>query len=206
MDQVTIMVAHDTQAIDQQIAWLSLPFGDDASLRQREAAADALLAHGLPAHQRILDLVQSGRAANAPALIALLPRFGLDESIPSLQRWAHGAAGPNLVDAAIRALAQHPSAQASQALLEALASSHAPTVALAADALAARGDTQARAPLRDLRRHADARVRYHAVQAAYRLEGLSDDDLADIERHDRDATVRALAESLRGGRTTGGKP
>jgi len=206
MDQVTIMVAHETQAIDQQIAWVSQPFGDDASLRHRETATLALLAYGAAAHRRIIELLRTGRAANAPALIALLPRFGLDDSIPLLQGLVNGAAGSGLPGAAALALAQHPSPQAARVLLDALSSANTQTIVVAADALAARGETQARVPLRDLRRHADALVRYHAVQAAHRLGALSDDELAQVERHDSDAAVRALAASLRGGRATGDKP
>lgn len=206
MDQVTIMAAHETQAIDQHIAWFSQPFGDDASLRQRETAAQALLGYGAAAHQRIVELLQAGRAANPPALIALLPRFGRDDSIPLLQGLVNGDAGPNLLGAAAQALAQHPSPKAASVLLDALASPSTPTVVVAADALAARGEGQARAPLRGLRLHANALVRYHAVQAAHQLGALSSDDLAELAQHDGDADVRALAASLRAGRATGEKP
>jgi HEAT repeat protein len=206
MDPVTIMAAHETHLIDQQIAWASQPFGDAASLRQREAAAQLLLAQGAAAQQRIIELLRLGRASNPPALIALLPRFGREDAIPLLQELVAGGSGPGLLGAAAEALAQHPSPQAARVLLDALASPRTPTIVAAADALGARGEALARAPLRDLRRHADTAVRYHAVQAAHRLGALSIDDLADIGQHDSDAAVRALAVSLRGGRALGDPP
>lgn len=206
MNPVTIMVTHATQTIDQQIAWASLPFGDSASLRQREAAAQALLERGPEAHRRIIEVLQSGGAINAPALVALLPRFGLDEAIDALQGLLHGTGQSGLIETAAQALARHPSPRAGRVLLDALAAPDTRVIIAATDALAERAESQARLPLRALRGHADALVRYHAVQAAHRLGALSADDLAEIERRDRDAEVRALAASLLARGTRGEKP
>lgn len=206
MNEVTIVTAPQAQTIEQELAWASLPFGDAASLRQREAGAQALLARGATAHQRIIDLLRTGHATNAPALVALLPRFGLEAAVPVLLDLL-GQADTGLVEVAAQALAQHPSPQAPQALLQALASPHARTLIAAADALGARGSAEAGPRLRELRHHADAGVRFHALQAAHRLQALLPDDLVDAQSSDGDSAVRALAASLRAAAAPpGGRP
>ncbi len=205
MNEVTVVTAPQAQTMEQEMAWASLPFGDAASLRQREAGAQALLARGAAAHQRIIDLLRAGRATNPPALVALLPRFGLEAALPVLLSLLEQP-DSGLVEVAAQALAQHPSPQAPQALLQALASPSARTLIAAADALGARGGAEAGPRLRGLRHHVDAGVRFHALQAAHRLHALCADDLADAQGNDGDSEVRALAAALRAAAAPGDRP
>jgi HEAT repeat protein len=189
------MANGDALALEDRIALLSSPLGDAASLRERDAAAQYLLEHADAAYPELLRRLASGGGSNPLAIIALLPRFGREASIPVLAQWLGG--GDELVaPVSARALAEHPQASALQALLAALGSTHAMTAIAAADALAGRGQPDACTGLRDAMGHADAQVRYHLVQAAASLHCLSVDELRSIGANDVDVEVQALAQRL----------
>src|SRR5206468_11993254 len=98
--------------------------------------------------------------------------------------------------AAGQALALHPQRAAEEALERALASPEAETAMVAADALGTRGDAGTCAALRRRIDAADARVRYHVVQAAGKVGCLKREQLEALGQHDTDADVRGLAMTL----------
>ena len=177
---------------ESRIALLELPLGSDPDVREKERAAEWLLAHAARTYPDLLARVHDGRAG--PATVELLGRFDRADSVPALARLLEGDDLRGL--AAARALAAHSSPEALAALRESLRSGGDRAV-LAADALGARGDAAACADLEAAARDRDPRLRYHVVQAAGALGCLSGDRLAEIEASDPDADVRALAGRLR---------
>lgn len=177
--------------LESRLALLELPLGGDPDIREKERAAAWLLDHADDTYPELLTRAQDGRAG--PATVELLGRFGRPDSVPVL-------AGLLAIDdiqgvAAARALTTHPAPEAHDALLEALRAGGSPAV-LAADALGARGDDRACADLAQAATDADARLRYHAVQAAGSLGCLTPERLQELEAADPDPDVRDLARRL----------
>lgn len=185
----------DTRDLERNIGLLCSPFGGDAHAREREQAAQWLLAHADVAHARLVELLTTGTSTNPAAIAALLPRFGRDESVIVLARLLESESAA-LRHAAGQALAQHPSTAAKTALQQAMKSKQPAALVAAADGLMARGDPSVCDALRPTLAHADATVRYHALQAASRLGCATAAELARLAK-DADADVRALAVQLR---------
>jgi len=180
---------HQDADVEQQIALLETPFGDGPHQRERERAAEWLVANADRAYPRILARLKDGHTSIA--VIELMPRFGRAESIPLLE---HLLIGPETTAwAAAQALALHPQAAAGQALKRSLARREPAVAIIAADALGTRGDCAALATLIDA---PDAQVRYHVVQAAGKLGCLTRGALEALARADADADVRGLATNL----------
>lgn len=189
------MANADALALQDRIALLCSPLGDAASLRERDAAAQYLLEHADTAYPELMRRLASGGGNNPLAIIELLPRFAREASIPVLAQWLDGG-DELLAPASAQALAAHPQAAALQALLATLRSTHAATIIAAADALAVRGEPDACAGLRASMGHADARVRYHLVQAAAALHCLSVSELSAIAANEVDVEVQQLAQRM----------
>jgi HEAT repeat protein len=183
--------------LDRHLGFLLSPFGDAPSCRQREQSLQYLLAHAEQAHPRLLDLLEGNPAAlQAPAILEALPRFGRAESVPMLERLL--VRGEELVSrAAGRALGLHPAPEALAALLRGLRSPLPETVIAAADGLLVRRDRAAGEPLLGLMGHPDPVVRYHVLQAAGGLGGLSPAELDRLQVRETDADVRGLLARLR---------
>lgn len=181
--------------LERNISLLCTPFGSGAHAREREQAGQWLLAHADVAHPRLLELLALGASSNPFAIVELLPRFGRDESVIVLATLLSSGSA-TLQHAAGQALARHPSNAAKSALLHALKSEQAATVVAAADGVLARGDPDACGALRPVLAHADAAVRYHALQAAGQLGCTTAAELARLAK-DADADVRALAIQLK---------
>jgi HEAT repeat protein len=176
-------VSAEDSELELQLMLVESPFGGDPHRREAEAAAEWLLARPERAYPRLLARAAEGSAT--PALVELLGRFGRADAVPVL---AGLLGGPELVAAAAAdALAHHPAA--ADALRAGLRRG-GEAAARSADALAARGDAGACPDLLAAARDPDARVRYHAVQAAVRL-GCP--DAVALAESDADPDVRALA-------------
>lgn len=178
--------------LESRIALLELPIGGDPDMREKERAAEWLLAHADRSYPELLARAHTRRAG--AATVELLGRFGRADSVPALAALLEGDDPRGL--AAARALAAQSGPDALAALRQALCSGGDRAV-LAADALGARGDAGACPDLEAAALDRDPRLRYHAVQAAGSLGCLSSDRLAEIEASDPDADVRALAGRLR---------
>jgi HEAT repeat protein len=178
--------------VEMQIILLETPFGDGPHQRERERAAAWLVAHAERAYPRVLALLDEDRAG--VGVIDLLPSFDRAESIPSLTRLL---AGPeHTAWTAGQALARHTNPEAGEALRRALSSPDPEVAIIAADALMTRNDRGDCAALATAVGAADARVRYHALQAAGRLRCLERSTLESLVRADASAEVRDLAARL----------
>ena len=161
-------------------------------MREKERAADWLLTRPDRAYPELLAKARAGRAG--PAVVELLGRFGNDDSVPVLVALLERADPRGF--AAARALAVHPSPTALAALRDGVRSG-GDTAVLSADAIGERGDATACEDLRVAAGDHDARVRYHAIQAAASIGCLSPDELSEIAVSDLDGEVRELAGRLR---------
>jgi HEAT repeat protein len=188
--------------IAREIILLQNPFGDEPARSEHERAAEYLLAHAAGAHPRLLDLLRSDAATNPYAIIELLPRFGLPDSIPVLKRLLDEGP-PNLAGAAARALAVHPLADARTVLLSGLDATTGQTIIAATNAFLALGDPSICPVLRRTIDHPDPDVRYHLVHAAGALGCLDRETLASISAHDPSEQVRELARTITAARQPG---
>lgn len=180
------------QEVETYIMLAETPFGDGPHAREREHATAWLLGHADRAYPRLLARLDEGRAS--VAVIELLPRFGRVESIPRLERLLVGPEPPAW--AAGQALALHPQPAAGEALRRALTNKEPAVGVVAADALATRSDHGDCAALVAAAGAPDARLRYHAVQAAWKVGCLGREALEALVRLDGDADVRGLAAKL----------
>ena len=180
------------EEVETQIMLLETPYGDGPHLRERETAAAWLVAHAERAYPRLLKLLDQDRAG--VGAIELLPSFNRAESIPSLARLLAGPEQTAWI--AGQALAKHPHETAGEVLRRALASPDLEVVIIALDALAIRGDPADCAAVASAAAAEDARVRYHAVQAAGTLDCLERSTLESIAHTDASADVRDLAARL----------
>ena len=180
------------EEVETQLTLAETPFGGGPHQRERERASAWLIAHADRAYPRLLARLDQGRAG--VALIELLPRFERVESVPRLERLLAGPEPPAW--AAGQALARHPQPAAGEALRRALGHADAAVAAVAADALATRGDRADCAALVTATAAPDATLRYHAVQAAAQLGCLGWEALESLARSDGDAEVRGLAARL----------
>ena len=178
--------------IESNIHFLQDPFGDPAHSARAGQALEFLLEHADEAHPRLLELLKSNRASNPPALIEALPRFGRAESIPVLEEILDYGQG-SMTGVASLALARHPHDGAREALVRALASAKAESVAAAADGLMSRGDSSVCPELVKHLDQGDSIARYHVIQAAMHLGCLSPDALTRLANDDPDTNVRKLA-------------
>jgi hypothetical protein len=186
----------DPDDLEFHVRALLDPIGDPAHVRARERAAAWLLEHPDAAHPRLLGMVRDG--SNPPAVIELLPRFGLPESVPSLAA-AMATGSDRISRLAGEALGRHPDDASGAALLEGVTADRPETVAAAAEGLRIRGLRADAATCRGLhtaRRHPSPIARYHALAASVDLGCLSEDELASIAVTDPDADVRALAARI----------
>lgn len=178
--------------LESNIHFLQDPFGDPTHLIRAEQALQFLLDHADEAYPRLLELIESNRASNPIALIEALPRFGRPESIPILEEILAQGQGTSSSAAAV-ALARHPQVGAREALLRGLTFPKAESVVAAADGLLSRGD---RTVCKELLKHlnpADSTVRYHSIQAAWRLGCLSPEELTRMANDDPDNDIREMA-------------
>lgn len=187
------MTAADPE-LETRIALLESPFGSDPHVRERERAATWLLEHADRSYPVLLERARSGMAG--VGAIELLGRFGRADSVPVLDALLEG--DELLARAAAQALAFHPDPSAFQALRDGLTSGGSRAV-LCADAIGARGDAAACPELRTAAQDPDARLRYHALQAAVApgLACFTDAELDQIESAEADADVRDLARRAR---------
>ena len=171
---------------------LQSPFGDGPHHREREAAAQWLLDHADRAYPRLLALASAG--AVGPAVVELLPAVDRKESVAVLETLLGGPERTSW--AAGQALARQRGPDALGALRRGLRHRDATAVVAAADGLGTRGDPTACPELVEALRHADARVRYHALQAAGRLQCVARAAFSALAKEDPDADVRELATKL----------
>jgi len=181
----------DTE-LETQIMLLQSPFGDESHLRGREAAARWLVEQADRAYPRLLAMARAGEAG--PAVVELLPAFGRAESVGVLEALL---AGPErLAGVAGQALARHHGPEALAALRRAVELGAPEAAVAAADGIATRRDPAACPELTKAATREDARVRYHAVQAAGSLGCFSRAALTTLANQDPDTEVRALAAKL----------
>jgi HEAT repeat protein len=189
-----VSAATDSE-LKEAILLLQEPFGGGAHEREHLRTVQYLLDNAARAHPYLVELLHSGKAANPYAVIELLPKFGLPESMPVLEGIMER--GPeNLAQAAAQALAAHPLTEALEALLRGLKLSKEESVIAAVKGLMLRGDTSACAKLEKLLTTQSASLRYHAIQAAGALGCLKRDALLAISRNDVDEDIRELANGL----------
>src|SRR6267154_6561767 len=96
--------ASEASEIDQKIQVLLFPSGDRQFRLAREQAIAYLLEHSGEAHPRLLALVEGD--SPPVTVLAALPRFGLLESVPVLEKALRSAADATTVVAG-QALGQH---------------------------------------------------------------------------------------------------
>ncbi|HEV7684675.1 MAG TPA: hypothetical protein VGO68_21375 [Pyrinomonadaceae bacterium] len=182
--------------IERRLHELMSPIGGGPHLRDRERALDFLLEHAEQSHPRLLTALRANPTAlNAPAIIEVLPLFGLEDSLPLLEEIMF--LGAEIISrSAGLALGRHPSAEAGPALLRGLQSEQAETIISAADGLAMRTDINACDELVDQLRHDNATVRHHVLQAADKLRCVGPTELANLAAVDPDVDVRSLATNL----------
>jgi HEAT repeat protein len=180
--------------VETQLMLLETPFGGGPHDRERQRAAEWLLANSERAYPVLLARAREGRAT--AAVVELLGEFGRADSVSVLSELLD--ADEPLGRAAANGLAANSDPSALAALREGLRSGGDRAVRCA-DALGARGDPAACPELRTAATHPDARLRYHAIAAASRtdLSCFSDDELAQIESSDDDDEVRDLARGAR---------
>jgi hypothetical protein len=192
------MAKSETQSdeeVETQLALAQSPLGGGPHQRQRERAAQWLVEHADRSYPVVLERLERGQVG--VALVDLLPRFDREESIPALTRLLSGSEPPAW--AAGQALARHSQPAAGEALRGALENADPKVAAIAADALGTRNDRGDCGALLAHIEAADARLRYHVVQAAGNLGCLTKPQLESLARADPDADVRALAEKLLAG-------
>ena len=180
----------DDPEVEIQVMLVESPLGGDPHRREAEAAADWLLARPERAYPRLLARAADGTAT--PALVELLGRYERNDAVPVLADLLGGS--ELVVAAAAEALSQHPAPAAGQALRAALARGGDAAVR-SADALGARGEPSACADLMAAARDPDARLRYHALQAAAALGCRA---AAELAASDDDPDVRTLARRFAG--------
>lgn len=133
------------RSIDELIRTLLIPRAGPGYDQLRGEALAELLARGDEAHARLVELASD---PDPPVqVLEVLPRFGRAAAVAPLHRALLHAPDPTTVTAA-HALARHPDPAAHAALLDAIGSPRAQSVASAAAALGAAGDLGAAAPLR----------------------------------------------------------
>ena len=170
-NQSCLASAASDPELERSILFLQGPLGDGPHQREYLQAVQYLLDHAAQAHSRLLGLLKSERATNPYAVIEILPRFGLQESVPILAELM--ARGPtNLCQASAQALAVHPLDDAREALIRGLSLARKDVVIAAADGLMSRRDAMACSALKKLLTHPDPDLRYHVIQAAGSLSCL----------------------------------
>lgn len=180
------------EELERAIVFLQDPFGDEIHQRAQLRATQFLLKHPDESHPRLLKLLQSGGASNPYAIVEVLPRFGLLESVPVLEELL--TRGPVTLSASVgQALAKHPLNEALLVLLRALTSPKKEVVIAAADALMSRGDSSACSGLKKILSHPERELRYHVIQAAASLGCLDSTTLAKVARNDQSTEIRELA-------------
>ena len=190
-----LALAESDPELERAILFLQDPLGDEPHQTVHLQAAQYLLDHSANAHPRLIALLQSNRATNPYAVIEILPRFALSESLPILEQLM--VYGPkNLSQAAAQALATHPLKSAREALLRGLNLSDQETIISAADGLMTRGDPSACSGLQKVLTHSDPAVRYHVIQAAGSLGCLKREALSAVARDDLSEGIRELANKL----------
>ena len=101
--------------LDRMISLVQTPTGDAATRRLAAEYRAQLVARGAEAEDRIVALIEAGRAINLPALFDLLAAFGTPRAMQILL--VRLIAGPEGVShAALSALAAHPTPAARGAL------------------------------------------------------------------------------------------
>lgn len=111
------MTGSPSPELDALLSDLLLPNAGPAYDEIRGRALDRLLEIGDEAHDRILAMADVDDPL--PQVLAVLPEFGRESSVPVLARALHRAADPTTVTAGA-ALADHPSPEAEVALVAAL--------------------------------------------------------------------------------------
>lgn len=181
--------------LKEAILLLQDPFGDEPHQREQFRAVQYLLDNAARTHPYLLELLRSQKAANPYAVIEILPKFGLQESIPILEELM--TRGPaNLSQAAAQALAVHPLQEAQEALLRGLNLPNEEFVIPAIDGLMIRGDASVCPELKKFLTYEDSSVRYHAIQAAGTLGCLERETLFAIARNDLSEDIRKLANQI----------
>jgi HEAT repeat protein len=180
------------EQVETQLMLLDTPFGSDPHLRERDRAADWLVAHAERSYPRLLALLDEGRAG--AGAIELLPRFARPESIPRLARLLQASGSATW--AAGQALGQHADEAAGEALRAALASSDSDVVVAALDGLTTRGQAADCAAVTHALAADDERVRRRALQSAEALGCLERATLESIAGTDASPDVRSLAAQL----------
>lgn len=168
--------------IELHLQFLMDPFGDEPHRRQREISVHYLLAHADRAYPRLVQALKANPAAlNSPSIIEVLPLFARADSVPLLEAIMNRSI-EQVSGVAGQALGRHPDASAKDALLRGLASSLPDVMAAAADGLMVRGDSSVCSDLKTLLGHKNSIVRYHVVQASYKLGCLNRDQMEELRR------------------------
>lgn len=175
------------------IRWAVDPYGDPVHLRERDRAVQFLLDHATEAYPRLLDLVtEKPHAWETPALIDIIGRFRRDDCVPLLQSILLQAI-PDSSRAAARALADIGNETAHAALVAALEADQDEVTIAALDGIRLLQDSQLCQVIMPMLGHANANLRYYAVNTAIELACLGDEELSAIASSDTDNDIRALA-------------
>lgn len=179
--------------IEMNIRMAVNPSGDLASLRERERAAQFLIAHVDDAYPRLVGLVrEKPRAWEAPRLIELIGRFERDECVPLLKNLLLQAI-PDTSRAAGLALGAIGSASACRALTEGLNADDTEVRISAIEGGRVCGGEMWCSTIEPALTDRDANLRYYAVNAAAELGCLDVEHLKNLAKHDEDCYVRRLA-------------
>jgi len=101
--------------LDRMISLVQTPSGDAPTRRLVAQYRASLVARGAEAEDRLIALIESGRAVNPPALFDVLAAFGTERAAQTL--FDRLIAGPDGVShAAVAALAAYPTPHARAAM------------------------------------------------------------------------------------------
>lgn len=187
-EEKEVATEHDSD-LETQIQILESPFGEMPAVRERQRAAEWLLAHADRAYPRLLAMIRDKSAGLA--VIELIPEFKRAESIAPLESllglpertaWAAG-----------QALARQSGPDALAALLRGVRRPEPDAVIAAADGLATLGDKAVCSDLQATLEGSSERTRYHIVRAAAALKCLTRTRLQEFALGDSSAEIRALA-------------
>lgn len=179
--------------IEMNIRMAVNPSGDPPSLREREQAAQFLLAHANIAYSRIIGLIRKKpKAWEAPRLIELIGRFRRDDSVPLLKDLMLQAI-PDTSRAAGRSLGVIASTAAYEALRVGLKVDSIEVIISAIEGVRICGDESWCSAIEPAIVDQDANLRYYAVNAAAELGCLDVERLKNMTEYDDDCYVRQLA-------------
>jgi hypothetical protein len=181
--------------IEQLLLDYQMPMGDEATLRLRDGYAAVLEERAADVEARAIELLENGKAVNPRALFELLARSGSERGARYLQGvLLKGAEG--ISDAAGLLLTQSRYPGSAELLASCLADQHASVLVPTLMALRVSVRWPPCSALMPLLRHADATVRFHAVQASSDAGCLNGEMIDALAKDECDPSIRTVLDGL----------